>query len=158
MAIKNIVFLYELRNNPFALTRVILSFLSEYQSHKRDYCDILILYLVFPLSLYPESQKLLTHVNIKSRISKFSENQESLAGLAERMEQFYVLTNQCIQHALNNRLIEIDGTKIKLKVSRSGKNNSIDEQCAKNLAKIFSKYETLEIYRLLGVRQLCAHI
>ncbi len=144
---------YKLYNNPFVLTQVLLSF---YKNCKVSPNNFLLAYLVLPLTLYPPSQAVLQRVQSRSRISKITENKEAIMGLPDRIAEYKQITNLCIQHSIDNKLIRISDMQIEVNenVAYSSPNLQAAIKAANNLSKIFNSYDVVSIYKLLGIKKL----
>ncbi|WP_304721997.1 three component ABC system middle component [uncultured Alistipes sp.] len=144
---------YKLYNNPFVLTQVVLSF---YKNCKVSPNNFLLAYLVLPLTLYPPSQAILQRVQSRSRISKITRNKEAIMGLPDRIAEYKQITNLCIQHSINNKLIRISDMQIEVirNVAYSSPDLQAAIKAANNLSKIFNSYGVVSIYKLLGIKNL----
>ena len=144
---------YKLYNNPFVLTQVILSF---YKNCKASPNNFLLAYLVLPLPLYPPSQAILQRVQSRSRISKITGNKEAIMGLPNRIAEYKQITNLCIQHSIDNKLIRISDMQIEVigNVTYSSPDLQVAIKAANNLSKIFNSYDVVSIYKLLGIKNL----
>lgn len=144
---------YKLYNNPFVLTQVLLSF---YKNCKASPNNFLLAYLVLPLTLYPPSQAVLQRVQSRSIISKITKNKEAIMGLPDRITEYKQITNLCIQHAIDNKLIRIRNMQIEVieNVAYSSPDLQSAIKAANNLSKIFNSYDVVSIYKLLGIKNL----
>lgn len=144
---------YKLYNNPFVLTQVLLSF---YKNCKISPNNFLLAYLVLPLTLYPPSHAVLQRVQSRSRISKITENKEAIMGLPDRIAEYKRITNLCIQHSIDNKLIKINDMQIEVigNVAYSSPDLQAAIKAANNLSKIFNSYDVVSTYKLLGIKRL----
>lgn len=145
---------YTLYNNPFVLTQIILSF---YKGYRGTENDILLSYLVLPLTLHQSSCDNIASSKVTSRIIKLTDNKDSMAGLSERIKEFKNITNLCIQHAVDNKLIEID-ENMQVKVIRNLHATNPELQpsikAANKLKNIFGSWDVVSIYKFIGIKQL----
>ena len=146
--------IYKIHNNPFILTPLLLEFFKK--STTRDN-DILLAYLIFPLVLNEVSQNFIFSANTRSSISSFKRKKENLYGLPERIERYKDITNKCLQHAIDNKYIQINddlSVEVLEKKITSVQSLSTALKASSNLHKIFKDLEVVAIYRSLGVKAL----
>lgn len=145
---------YTLYNNPFVLTQIILSF---YKGYRGTENDILLSYLVLPLTLHQSSCDNIASSKVTSRIIKLTDNKDSMAGLSERIKEFKNITNLCIQHAVDNKLIEIDeNMQVKVIGNLHATNPELQPsiKAANKLKNIFGSWDVVSIYKFIGIKQL----
>lgn len=148
--------LYALINSPFKLSSILVEFYREYKNpHPKD---ILLSYLILPLVLNEESKQKLIKMNTTSSIRSLVKNKVALAGLPERIEEYYEITNLCMEYAFSSEYLELQEDLCVRPTCRSPSANDNDlkneKKAAINLVKIFKEYDTVAIYRLLGVKKL----
>lgn len=145
---------YTLYNNPFVLTQIILSF---YKGYRGTENDILLSYLVLPLTLHQSSCDNIANSKVTSRIIKLTDNKDSMAGLSERIKEFKNITNLCLQHAVDNKLIEIDeNMQVKVIGNLHATNPELQPsiKAANKLKNIFGSWDVVSIYKFIGIKQL----
>ena len=143
---------YKIHNNPFVLTPLIIEF---FKHSKQEPKDILLAYLVLPLVLYEKSQHSLVFARSTSSTHTFTRKKENLFGLPERVERYKGITNQCLQYALDNKIIKINedlSVEVIEKNIVSIKSLKRALKASENLHKIFRDLDVVAIYRLLGVK------
>lgn len=141
-------------NNPFVLTSLIVSF---YKHYRGEYNDILLAYLIFPLTLHSKSCDNIKGANTRSRLVKLTEDKESIAGLPERVVEYKELTNLCLQYAIDNKIIEIVNMSVKVINDLSIYTNPELKQsikAASKLPNIFGLLDIVSIYKLLGIKKI----
>ncbi len=151
--------IYRIHNNPFVLTTLIVAF---YEKLEKKPKNILLAYLVLPLVLNERSKQTLQTAKITSSIhsfidSKNKEKRENVFGLPERIKNYQELTNQCIQHAIDNQWLKINedlSVEFLTKNENKVENLSQSYRASLNLHKIFKDLDVVTIYRLLGVKEL----
>lgn len=146
--------IYKIHNNPFILTPLIIEFFTKLTSKPNN---ILLVYLVLPLVLHEASQISISNSNSRSSISSFKRNKENLYGLSERVERYKNITNQCLQHAIDNKYINVnEDLSIEVLDSKitSIKNLTRALKASSNLHKIFKDLDVVTVYRQLGVKAL----
>lgn len=151
--------IYKIYNNPFVLTPLIVSF---YEKLEKTPKNILLAYLVLPLVLNSQSKNSLQNVNVKSSIHTFIDNRDkskraNIFGLPDRLYGFREITNQCLQHAIDNHWLKVnDDLSIEFikQVSNNVENLKQSYKASLNLHKIFKDLDVVTIYRLLGLKKL----
>ncbi|MBV4228800.1 hypothetical protein KSZ12_23655 [Parabacteroides distasonis] len=136
------------------LTQLILSF---YKNYKGEYNDILLSYLIFPLTLHTPSCENIKGANSRSRLVKLTDDKDSIAGLPDRVAVYKDLTNLCLQYAIDNELIEIVDMRVKVKVCSSIQTSpdlKKSIKAASKLSILFGTLDVVSIYKLLGIKQL----
>lgn len=139
--------------NPFLLSPLLVSFYGALDDKENSF---LLSYLILPLVLPPASRKFLENSNKTSSLRTLVKNREPLIGVQARIEGYRQLTNECIQFALDLGCIEVNE---QLAIRMLSPMNTAacpghTVKATKNLARIFRPYSVLEIYRLLGIKQI----
>lgn len=148
---------YILYNNPFLLSEILVEFY-RYQENSQVR-DVLLSYLVFPITLYEKSNESLQRANSKRTIRTFAKDSERLYGLEQRLSEFKKLTDHCLQLLIDQRMITIE-EHLQVKVTELGsvlkKNQTLASYttAAMNLAKMCNGIELVSIYRQLGIKQI----
>lgn len=77
-------------------------------------------------------------------------------GLPDRIAEYKRITNLCIQHSIDNKLIKINDMQIEVigNVAYSSPDLQAAIKAANNLSKIFNSYDVVSIYKLLGIKRL----
>jgi hypothetical protein len=146
--------IYQIHNNPFVLAPLFCTSFKEIQTQEKN---VLLAYLVLPLVLHEESKKWLINAKSTSSIHSFNKKNANISGLPERVQLYKNLTNQCLQYAIDNRIIRINEnlTIIVLKTENTTLDNLEEsKKAAAKLYKIFKDLDVVAIYRLLGVKNL----
>ena len=152
--------IYHLVNNPFLLVEYIIEFYDNYENIDNDF---LLSYFILPITMYEPSRMQLQYP--KKDLGKFiikdgKENKTIIIGLEKRFEQYKELTNIALQIGFTNKKLKLnDNLTIELinkkKQSKEITQNFSNElKCAKNLGKLFSKYEIQDIYKFFKVREI----
>lgn len=156
---KSIKHLNTLYNNPFVLGHVLYSFYAGL-NEKTDgnvSKSILFAYLVFPLTLYPASQKYLKNSKRRSRLQILQGKHECLFGLSERIQNYKEITNLTIQHSCDISVFSVDSS-LRVIVKSDWPKQFVAppnaSQAAKKLANLFHGYDVPSVYRALGVTEL----
>lgn len=150
---------YKIHNNPFVFTPLIVAF---YENLEQKQKNILLAYLVLPLVLNERSKQTLQTVRTTSNIHTFMDSKdkskrENIFGLPERIKNYKEITNQCIQHAIDNQWIKVNNDlsiEFLKKVDDKVENLNQSFKASSNLHKIFRDLDVVTIYRLLGVKEL----
>lgn len=146
--------IYKIHNNPFVLTPLILEFFKYSQPKPKD---ILLAYLILPLVLYETSRKFLVLARTTSSLITFSKKKENFFGLPKRVEEYKEITNQCIQYAIDNKIIQINNeltVEILIDDSTTMKNLEQELKASSKLDKIFKDLDVVAIYKSLGLKEL----
>jgi len=155
--------IYQVSNNPFMLTPLIVEFYRKLESTQKN---ILLSYLVLPLVLNNKSKEALITANTRSSIFGFVSNKknsdgikhvENIFGLPQRIREYKELTNKCVQHAIDNKWIVInDDLSVDVLTSINDFSCELEDsyKAASNLYKIFKDLDVVTIYRLLGIKKL----
>lgn len=151
--------IYKIYNNPFVLTPLIGSFYEKLEKTPRN---ILLAYLVLPLVLNSQSKSSLQTIKITSSIHTFIDSSDkskraNIFGLPDGVNRFREMTNQCLQHAIDNCWLKVqDDLSIEFieKVNNNAENLRQSYKASLNLHKIFKDLDVVTIYRLLGLKKL----
>ncbi len=141
--------------SPFILAPILESFYETADDQPRN---VLLSYLVLPLTLSPSSQNFLKNSNITSSLRTFTKNRENLFGLPERVQEYRDITNICIQLAINAGGIRIKEADLSIEFinknldASSSPKNAI--KAAQKFGKILKPLDIPSIYRFLGVKLL----
>lgn len=153
--IKRIEYLYTLYNNIFAYTPLLHSFYEEYIGQDKD---ILLSYLILPLVLNETSRNKLVKLTARSSLFTFCKYEECIIGLPERIKQYKVVTNDCIQYGVDRGLFTVsDSLHIEVSKLENSENFIVDNdkiKAAKKIAMILKSFDIPTIYRNLGVAEL----
>lgn len=146
--------IHKIYNNPFVLTPLIVKFYEKYQGQDND---ILFSYLILPLVLHVETRDWLKRANIKSSLHSFGKKRENLYSLPQRIKEYKNLTNLCMQHAIDNKILSI-GESLKVEVINPEQlcveTLKTSLKASENIVKIIKDFDTVAVYRLLGVKSL----
>lgn len=146
--------IYKIHNNPFVFTPLIIEFFKSSESKPKD---ILLAYLILPLVLYETSRKSLVFARTTSSLITFSKKKENFFGLPERVAQYKDITNQCIQYAIDNEIIQINNElTVEILIDQSNTIQNLKQEliASSKLHKIFKDLDVVAIYKLLGVKEL----
>jgi Family of unknown function (DUF6521) len=119
--------------------------------------NVLLAYLVLPLTLYPPSRDFLKNAKSNSSLRTLCGNPERLYGLANRVEEFRSLTHKSLQVCCDSGGITID-----LDVSVKYVRRTLDPlpsptdslRAAEKLGGVFGHLDIPAIYRFLGIKRL----
>lgn len=151
---KIVDYTYLIYNNPFVLTSLLIEFYKDYEGQKND---VLLAYLILPLALHKETKVWLKKASIKSSIHTFRGKKENLIGLPKRVTDYKKLTNQCLQHAIDNEYIVInDDLKIVVTDKKPALDTSIRDslKASANFVKVIRELDVVTIYKLIGVKKI----
>ena len=146
--------IHKIYNNPFVLTPLIVKFYEKYRGQDKD---ILFSYLIFPLVLHVETRDWLKKANTRSSLHSFGKKRENFYALPQRIKEYKTLTNLCMQHAIDNKMLSIR-ENLKVEVLKPEKScietlkNSL--KASENIVKIIKDFDVVAVYRLLGVKNL----
>lgn len=143
-----------LHYNPFLLAPLIESFYKNLTARPND---ILLAYLVLPLTLHSSSRTFLKKARSTSSLRTLCSDKTRLHGLPDRVQDYRLLTQHCLQLSIDTGgIIKDDDNSIKfLKISLDLSVCPIDTvNAAESLGRIFGDYEIAAIYRYLGVKKL----
>lgn len=156
-SIKNISIIY---NNPFIFPPIFVEFYSSISQKEKN---ILLSYLVLPLTLYHPSQKAIKNSQAGSRstiYSVFSERktEERVFGLEERIKSYKSLTNNSLQYAISSGMLILNED---LSVSVKNPKLANKKLCqkdsltaARKLGLLFAQYDIPTCYGILGVKEI----
>lgn len=147
---------YTLYNNPFLLSEIIVEFYKSYNSHQRN--DLLLSYIVLPLTLYEISMSGLQRANSQRSIRSFVKEAERLYGLSERISEYRHTTNMAIQFSVDQHIFVINSDlSVIVEPKNIKKSDTSLKQhlaAATNLAKMVNGIEIVSVYRQLGIKQI----
>lgn len=156
-SIKNISIIY---NNPFIFSPIFVEFYSSISQKEKN---ILLSYLVLPLTLYHPSQSAIKNSQAGSRstiYSVFSERktEERVFGLEERIKSYKSLTNNSLQYAISSGMLILNED---LSVSVKNPKLANKKLCqkdsltaARKLGRLFAQYDIPTCYGILGVKEI----
>lgn len=143
-----------LKTNVFALTPILVSFYKNLKSREKD---VLLSYFVFPIVLNNICLDKLRNLKVNSRLSKITGDTDIMAGFEERFEFYKVITNKCVQYAIECNYIKLNDD---LSVSVMTDDILITDTAfkdnitlASNLHKIFTK-DVINTYYQFGIKKL----
>ena len=125
--------------------------------------NILLSYLVLPLTLYRPSQVAIKNSQAGSRstiYSIFSERktEERVFGLEERIKSYKSLTNDSLQYAISSNMLFLnDDLSISIKNPKAANKKLCQKDAltaAKKLGILFSQYDIPTCYGILGVKEI----
>ncbi|MCG6189980.1 three component ABC system middle component [Maribellus maritimus] len=147
--------IFTIHNNIFSLTPVIIAFYKNYKSREKD---IFLAYFILPIVLDPIVLDEIKSITTKSNLTRLVSNKKVMAGFHDRFKQFYQITNDCLQYALDCKYIEINETNLSVKVvnrdvlyTDSSLNKAIN--IASKLPKMF-KLDVINTYYAFGIKGL----
>ncbi len=145
--------IYRIKNNPFVLSDIIVEY---YKCSDTKPNDLLVLYLILPIVLYKPSNKDLQTKNITRSIKSFKKARYRLYGLEERIQEYKTLSNQCLQHSIDQgELVIDDDLSIRALEGFNGEEKKSHlKKASRNLAIMFDAQEIVSIYRQLGIKKL----
>lgn len=156
--IKRIEHLYKLYNNLFEYLPIIYSFYKEYIGKEKD---ILLSYLILPLTLNEDSRTKLLNTNVRSSLFTFCKESNHLIGLSDKVKQYEQITNDCIQYGIDNGVFQISedlqitvNNQFDMKNPHLIKVNTNKTKAAEKLSYILKSYDIPTVYRYLGVVEL----
>ncbi len=141
--------LYELKYNPFEYGAYISSF---YTSLGESENNLLLASLVIPLCSHPIFGPKLFNSNVRSSIWSVFDDRSKFYDLQERIDEFQLLTEQCIQYCLINDWLSVDEKGLSLRAFEKADSVSINQKRAEKLGQLFSGHSVVEIYAFLGVK------
>jgi hypothetical protein len=143
-----------LHYNPFVLSPLFESF---YKNVTIQPNNILLAYLVLPLTLHSTSREFLKKARSTSSLRTFCSQRERLHGLPTRVQDCRALTQLCLQLAFDAGGIRSEDD-LSIHFISSVLDSSIcpidTVHAAERLGKIFADLEIPAIYRFLGVKKL----
>ncbi len=150
---KTVENIYRIKNNPFVLTEILIEF---YKSLESEPKNALLMYLVFPIVLFKDSNQALTNKNSLRTIRSFKKESHRLYGLAERINEYKELTNVCLQFAIDQGelLIEDDMSVYAVEDINNNEEKSVYKKAAHNLAVMLSGEDVVAIYRQFGIKKI----
>lgn len=145
--------LYELKYNPFEYGAYIASF---YETVGESESNLLLAQLVIPLCSHPTFGKQILGAVFgekkQSSIWSIFNDRTKLYDLQERIDEFYTLTEQCVQYCLVNDWLSIDDNDLALRVYDESDSKYPHQKSAEKLGRLFSGHSVVEIYAFLGVK------
>lgn len=156
-SIKNISLIY---NNPFVFSPLFVEFYSNTAQREKN---ILLSYLVLPLTLYRPSQLAIKNSQAGSRstiYSVFSERKTEgrVFGLEERVKNYKSLTNESIQYAIASGMLALnEDLSICIKKSKLANKKLCPKDAltaARKLGVLFARYDIQTCYGILGVKEI----
>src|SRR5687768_4860393 len=141
--------LFTLQRSPIALAPVIHQFFANSQPRERD---LLLSYLVLPMTLYPTMQEYLLTVRKTSNLRTLCKEQSRLVGLTRNAQQFKPLTHAALLVLKAEQGIEItDDLAVKSVGDVKAANaNPKQLEAALRLSMICADADIVSIYRTLG--------
>lgn len=144
-----------LYNNPFIFGPVFHSFYKELKNKDRS---LLLSYIVLPLSLYPASQSyLIKRKSTKSCFRILLKEHSRIWGLQERIEEYKLITNITMQHALDISVFNIS-SNLSINVVSDWPTGFVAPPNASNaaqrLGEYISSYDVPTIYHYLGIKKI----
>lgn len=147
---------YTLYNNPFLLSGIVVEFYKHYTSRQKN--DVLLSYLILPLTLYESSKGGLQRANKQRSIRTFVKEPDRLFGLVERLNEYKKMTNLTMQFAVDQHYLLIDES---LSVNVISNNEPTINPglkphltAAANLAKMLNGVDVIAVYRQLGIKRI----
>ena len=147
---------YILYNNPFLLSSILVEFYKNYNGNQKK--DILLSYLILPITLYEKSKEGLQRVSKTRTIRTFVKEPQRIYGLAERINEFKKLTNLSLQLAIDQQFLIID-ENLSVQVNNQYEptvniNIKTYLTASANLGKMLNGAELVSVYRQLGIKKL----
>ncbi len=147
---------YTLYNNPFLLSGIVVEFYKNYTSKQKN--DLLLSYLILPLTLYENSKLGLQRAHKDRSIRSFVKEPDRIFGLADRLNEYKKITNLSIQYAIDNQYIYIDKT-LSVSVNPDNKPDlnlglGTHLKAASNLASMLNGINVVAVYRQFGIKRI----
>lgn len=146
--------IYKTHNNVFIFTPLIVNFYNNLEVTQKN---ILLAYLVLPMTLHKDSRNILKNVKVTSSIHTYRKKKDNLFGLPERVQNYKEITNNCLQYALNQKWLQMN-EDLSIDMLKNQDNNlgglDISYRASSNLYKVFKNMEVVTIYKLLGIKNL----
>ncbi len=146
--------IYKTHNNVFIFTPLIVNFYNNLEVTQKN---ILLAYLVLPMTLHKDSRNTLKNARTTSSIHTYRNKKDNLFGLPERVQNYKEITNNCLQYALNQKWLQMN-EDLSIDVLKNQGNNlgnlDISYKASSNLCKVFKNMEVVTIYKLLGIKNL----
>lgn len=143
-----------LKTNVFALTPILVSF---YRNLKSKENNVLLSYFVFPIVLNSKCKEKLKNIRITSNLNKLTKDKELMAGFEERFDFYKVITNRCLQYAIECNYIKLnDDLSVSVVADNSLFTDPIFSDSVKlacDLHKIFTK-DIINTYYEFGIKKL----
>jgi hypothetical protein len=148
--------LYTLYNNPFILAGVLVEFYKHYSGHQKN--DVLLSYLVLPVTLYEHSKIGLQQANKQRSIRSFVKSKDRMFGLTERIKEYKDMTNKTLQFAIDQRYLQIDDVlSVIVLVENEPPPNPGSKThlvASANLAKMVDGVDVVSVFRQFGIKEL----
>ena len=145
--------LFQIKYNPFKYGEYLASFYSTVDNVENN---LLLSQLVIPLCSHPIFQEKIERAIFgdkrRSTIWSIFKDRERLYDLQERINEFRLLTDQCLQYSLINDWLEIKPEKLQVVVGKDINVDFVRQKSGENLGKLFSNLSVIEIYAFLGVK------
>lgn len=145
--------LYELKYNPFEYGPYLASF---YAAIDESENNLLLAPLVIPLCSHPDLGKKIYHAVFgkkrQSSIWSIFDDRTRLYDLQERIDEFQILTEQCIQYCLINDWLSVNEQSLSLRKCEESNLVYTNQKSAEKLGRLFSSYSVADIYAFLGVK------
>jgi hypothetical protein len=152
---KAIQHLGTLYNNPFIFGSVLHTFYNALPEKEKN---ILLSYLVLPLTLYPTSQKyLLQKQDPRSSLRILASDHARIYGLQERIQAYRNVTNMTLQYATDIGTIKMNdcmSVEILSKWPIGFISPPNANKASERLARLMGTLDVPTIYRMLGVKSL----
>lgn len=152
---KVIQYLNTLYSNPFIFGQVLHTFYSALSEKDNS---VLLSYLMFPLTLYPNSQMYLTQKRNKNSCLRILAKEHSrIYGIQERIQEYRSITNTTLQYAIDIGTLKINEC-MSVEILSEWPSGSISppnaNKAAERLGEFMGAYDVPTIYRMIGVRKL----
>lgn len=146
----------EIRNNVFSLAPVLASFYSECNQREDN---LFLAFVVLPLLFNEDWVAKKQLIRVDSRLPAWViGNKFRIEGLPSRMRYFHDIVIKCLQYAIDMKWLEVDGTTVSFNADRQEWNKSVfyREQMdnARNLNKLLKDMEVVEIFTILGIKEI----
>jgi hypothetical protein len=143
-----------LTHSPLILAPLLESFYSTAIVQQRN---VLLSYIVLPLSLHPSTRGFLAKSRATSNLRTFSNDPTRLYGLAERITEFRRLTDRCMQIAFDAKSLSLQhdlSVKYLAKRLDSAGCPANAYAAARKLGTLLHVLDIPTVYRFLGVKRL----
>jgi hypothetical protein len=145
---------HALHYSPYVLSPIFEGFFSTASSQKNN---LLLSYLVLPVTLYPPSRAFLKNSKKNSSLATFWRSPERFYGLAERVEQCRELTQLCLQCCIDSETITVNEDLVVTVLGRTHDSSAAPPdsvRAAEKFGELLKPLDVSAIYRLLGVKRL----
>lgn len=141
-------------HNPFIMAPLFTNFFYSLEETEKNY---LFCYLLLPLVLREDRREFLVKSNISSSIHTFKSKESHLVSIADDVYYYKQLTNNSIQHAIDNGWIIVN-EDLSVTVIENQKNMqenlSKSYTASRKVSNILGNLDVVTIYRLLGIRSI----